>query len=587
MAPSAKRAKTSSDPIASKGKTLFASGSKSRSSLEVDDPIAASHELIDLAKSGKWQEVFIRLDVKKELVNVRPDVREYSALHQAAFHGNSEVVMALISKYGADPSLQTKHGQSVLEVAKEQGHLQLVELLSSSCPGVSTSSCSSSTAVAAPVAKTVKPVPSLTAELVTSAHQLIDQAKAGRWQDVFKMLDSHHELVNIRPDVREYSALHQAAYHDNKEVLATLITKYGADPTLLTASGMTLLEVAEMQGSTTVIESLSSLPIASAEEEAESDHDDGDLEVKKMPDGSWKVVQKSAPHSDAPCLEVEPGVKVEPMLTTSQAIGSLQTVKSDAPLLATARAMGSSKPASENVPNNQTQDLVDKYFPKQSSCRVYCDADATWHCMLKRGNQFHILQLLEISPESYCVWSRWGKTGTKGQDESEYFVSPELATAAFRSKFFEKTSNKWDNRHNFKQFFCKFTYSPEPELQKEKSTPVLMPAPELTTDAIQQAHKIIDLAKAGRWSDLFNMLEMNKGLVNVRPEVREYSVLHQAVFQGACDVSLKLVDEYGADPAQCTKFGKSVASIAEEQGYAQLAEKMRERIAKHMSAAGG
>jgi len=183
-----------------------------------------------------------------------------------------------------------------------------------------------------------------------------------------------------------------------------------------------------------------------------------------------------------------------------------------------------------------------------------------------------------------------GKIETKGKDDISYFVSPELAAAAFRSQFFEKTNNKWEKRYTFKQFFGKFTYAPEPGLEKQKSVPApvaIMLVPTLTADAIQQAHKLIDLSKAGRWTDLFKMLEMNKTLVNVRPEVRDYSVLHQAVFQGACDISLRLVDECGADPAQCTKSGMSAAAIAEEQGHTQLAEKMRERIAKHVSAAGG
>jgi predicted DNA-binding WGR domain protein len=200
------------------------------------------------------------------------------------------------------------------------------------------------------------------------------------------------------------------------------------------------------------------------------------------------------------------------------------------------------------------------------------------------------MQLLEISHESYCVWTRWGKLETEGQHEASYFVSPELATAAFRSKFFEKTNNKWENRFSFKQFFAKFTYSPEPGLEKQQSfaaSVAKIPITALTADAIQQAHKLADLAKAGRWTDLFKMLELNKSLVNVRPEVREFSILHQAVFQGACDVSLRLVDKCGADPAQCTKSGKSAAEVAEEQGYSQIAEKMRERIVKHVSEAGG
>merc|ERR1712013_476867 len=104
--------------------------------------------------------------------------------------------------------------------------------------------------------------------------------------------------------------------------------------------------------------------------------------------------------------------------------------------------------------------------------------------------------------------------------------------------------------------------------------------PSITADAVKKAHKLIDLAKAGKWNDLFKQLSTHKKLVNVRPEVREFNVLHQAAFQGKEDVVLKLIDEFGADPAQQTKYGKTVADVAEEEGYSQVAEQLRSRIAK-------
>merc|ERR1712217_593929 len=135
-----------------------------------------------------------------------------------------------------------------------------------------------------------------------------------------------------------------------------------------------------------------------------------------------------------------------------------------------------------------------------------------------------------------------------------------------------------------------YTYVAEPGV--DAHTPVaascaVVPLPSLTTDSMEQTHKLIDLAKAGRWADLFKLLAMHKTLVNVRPEVREFGVLHQAAFQGKEDVVLRLIDEFGADPTEQTKYGKTVADVAEEEGYSQVAEQLRSRIAKQSSVGTG
>lgn len=116
------------------------------------------------------------------------------------------------------------------------------------------------------------------------------------------------------------------------------------------------------------------------------------------------------------------------------------------------------------------------------------------------------------------------------------------------------------------------------------STPLQPPA--LTPDIVQHAHKLIDLAKAGRWADLFKMLEVHKTLVNVRPDVREFALLHQAAYQGREEVVVRLIDECGADPAQRTKSGQSVAEVAEEQGFSAVAKKVCARLPKSISVAG-
>jgi predicted DNA-binding WGR domain protein len=389
---------------------------------------------------------------------------------------------------------------------------------------------------------------------------LIDSAKAGRWQEVFDTLDNQKHLVNVRPDVREFASLHQAGYHDNKDVLITLMTKYGADRSLLTGSGLSLLEVAENQGCTKVLEVLAPTGTSSKGDvkEMEVDADEDDYpELKQMEDGSWKVVQKGTASVTAP--KVNEGQAQE------------------------AAASSSNSPPAGVVSDALVDFPVDKYFPQGKSVQLHHANGTTWHCTMKRGGQFHLMQLLRLSSESYCVWNRWGRAETQGQDEALHFGNLESAVAAFQARFQEKTCNSWENRKKFKQYFGKYTYAPEPGVDDNCCATVSSPSepvPSGTMNDIARSHELIDLAKVGKWADLFKLLSVHKQLVNVRPEVRDFSILHQAVFNGKRDAALKLLDEYGADPTQTTKFGKSVLEIANEQGYSQIAEEIRGRMEK-------
>lgn len=77
---------------------------------------------------------------------------------------------------------------------------------------------------------------------------------------------------------------------------------------------------------------------------------------------------------------------------------------------------------------------------------------------------------------------------------------------------------------------------------------------------------------------MFTALDVWKALVNVRPEVREYGVLHQAVYAGKQDVALKLVEVYGANLALRTRSGETVVQIAEKGGYLKLAAELSSRV---------
>merc|ERR1712137_1081266 len=86
-----------------------------------------AHQALDFAKFGKWKHLFELLSKGSSpaLVNLRPALREYALIHQAAWHGSALAVTQLLDSYGANPRLKTKAGQTAADVAREQGHARL------------------------------------------------------------------------------------------------------------------------------------------------------------------------------------------------------------------------------------------------------------------------------------------------------------------------------------------------------------------------------------------------------------------------------------------------------------------------------
>jgi len=88
---------------------------------EEDISLPDQHSFLDLAKSFTWDEVFRLVEQRPTLVNVQPSGRDgtkrWSALHQAAFSGDTTVVQTLLEK-GADCEALTNDGRTPKEVAK-------------------------------------------------------------------------------------------------------------------------------------------------------------------------------------------------------------------------------------------------------------------------------------------------------------------------------------------------------------------------------------------------------------------------------------------------------------------------------------
>jgi len=291
----------SSDPPPSSEASIAVGGDVGSAAMPSADLIPRAHKLIDLAKNSSWDELYKALDSQRDLdlVNIRPEVREYSVLHQAAFLGAEDALNILIDKYGADPLLPTKSGELIVDIARQQGHAQVAKKLAARLKP--RDAAVSSGPLCPPTPKRPAELVKLTPSIAREAHKLLDLAKDGEWDKVFKAMDARPELVNARPSVREYAVLHQAVYHGNEEVVRTLLYNYGADPALCTKSGHSAIDVAKGQGRGQIAIVLSSHMEGGASASAkadggaeveEGDDGDADFDFIQMKDGSWKVVPK-------------------------------------------------------------------------------------------------------------------------------------------------------------------------------------------------------------------------------------------------------------------------------------------------------
>uniref|UniRef100_A0A7I4FF06 Poly [ADP-ribose] polymerase n=2 Tax=Physcomitrium patens TaxID=3218 RepID=A0A7I4FF06_PHYPA len=76
------------------------------------------------------------------------------------------------------------------------------------------------------------------------------------------------------------------------------------------------------------------------------------------------------------------------------------------------------------------------------------------------NNKFYVLQLLEAdSGKNYYVFNRWGRVGVKGQQKL-FGPWPDAlpAIGEFKLKFYDKTRNHWEERHNFQTHANKYTW---------------------------------------------------------------------------------------------------------------------------------
>jgi hypothetical protein len=95
-------------------------------------------------------------------------------------------------------------------------------------------------------------------EVVTRNHRLADAAKAGRWAEVFEVLELAWVSVNQwrLGGTSWYAPLHQAAWHGASESVVTGLIDRGALRTLPTRDGQTAYDIARARGHVHLLELL-------------------------------------------------------------------------------------------------------------------------------------------------------------------------------------------------------------------------------------------------------------------------------------------------------------------------------------------
>lgn len=178
-----------------------------------------ANEIIEKAKWQKWKEMLELIDSNPACVNMRPEYRKFGAIHQVAYAGDADVLKKMID-LNADPCLLTRDNETPLEIAKAESNNKAAEFLAS-LEGASTLGAT-----------------------IQKAHAVIDAAKDGKWEKTFELLKEDPELVNVRPEVRQYAVIHQAAFHGDIEVLRRLIEDFKANVKLPTKDGRNALQIA-------------------------------------------------------------------------------------------------------------------------------------------------------------------------------------------------------------------------------------------------------------------------------------------------------------------------------------------------------
>mmetsp|Transcript_144517 Transcript_144517/g.269362 ORF Transcript_144517/g.269362 Transcript_144517/m.269362 type:complete len:826 (-) Transcript_144517:15-2492(-) len=95
-------------------------------------------------------------------------------------------------------------------------------------------------------------------------------------------------------------------------------------------------------------------------------------------------------------------------------------------------------------------------------------------------------------------------------------------------------------------------------------------------DLEQEAQELLDTVKDGEFSEALESVKAKPYLINLRPDVQQHGLIHQAVWWNNRDVLEDLL-KLKANPRAGTKDGKNALAVAKDRGHAELYALLRPR----------
>ncbi|KAH9150874.1 hypothetical protein AeRB84_006379, partial [Aphanomyces euteiches] len=118
------------------------------------------------------------------------------------------------------------------------------------------------------------------------------------------------------------------------------------------------------------------------------------------------------------------------------------------------RPAPTSTPMSANASGHRLDEVYAKSMFSSSTHSVYRDYDVMLNQVnitaTTSNNKFYRIQLIQTSPSTWDVFTRWGRVGEDGKYK-RWCPTSDLNSAinVFKQKFHDKTKNNWENRKKF------------------------------------------------------------------------------------------------------------------------------------------